>query len=73
LILGRFYAGTGASPAAAKSQLVAGPDGLPPLGLVPSNNGLDLALPEGELVDYKFLALRHFQIFPFRVGWHGLL
>jgi hypothetical protein len=54
-------------PAAAKSQLVAGPDGMPPLRLVPSNNGLDLALPDGELVDYKILALRHFRIIAFRV------
>ena len=60
-------------PAAAKTELVAGPDGMPPLRLVPSSNGLDLALPDGELVDYKFLALRHFQIFAFRVvgmGFH---
>jgi hypothetical protein len=54
-------------PAAAKSELVAGPDGMPPLRLIPSNNGLDLALPDGQLVDYKILALRHFQIFAFRV------
>ncbi|AOT04698.1 hypothetical protein ASPU41_16620 [Arthrobacter sp. U41] len=60
-----------APPATAKSQLVAGPDGLPPLRLVPSNNGLDLALPDGELVDYKILALRHFQIFAFRVVGMG--
>lgn len=58
-------------PAAAKSQLVAGPDGMPPLRLVPSNNGLDLALPDGELVDYKILALRHFRIFAFRVVGMG--
>jgi hypothetical protein len=58
-------------PAAAKSQLVAGPDGMPPLRLVPSNNGLDLALPDGELIDYKILALRHFQIFAFRVVGMG--
>lgn len=48
-------------------MLVAGPDGLPPLKLVPSNNGLDLTLPGGKLVDYKTLALRHFDIFAFRV------
>jgi hypothetical protein len=58
-------------PAAAKSQLVADPDGMPPLRLVPSNNGLDLALPDGELIDYKILALRHFQIFAFRVVGMG--
>lgn len=58
-------------PAAAKSQLVAGPDGMPPLRLVPSDNGLDLALPDGELVDYKILALRHFRIFAFRVVGMG--
>jgi hypothetical protein len=58
-------------PAVAKSQLVAGQDGMPPLRLVPSNNGLDLALPDGELVDYKILALRHFQIFAFRVVGMG--
>ena len=39
----------------------------PALRLAPSNNGLDLALPDGELVDYKILALRHFQIFAFHV------
>lgn len=54
-------------PAAAKSELVAGPDGMPPFRLVPSSNGLDLALHNGQLVDYKILALRHFQIFAFRV------
>jgi hypothetical protein len=58
-------------PAAAKSQLVAGPDGMPPLRLVSSNNGLDLALPDGELVDYKLLALRHFRIYAFRVVGMG--
>lgn len=58
-------------PEAAKSQLVAGPDGRPPLRLVASNNGLDLALPDGELVDYKILALRHFQVFAFRVVGMG--
>ena len=58
-------------PAAAKSQLVTGPDGMPPLRLVASNNGLDLALPDGELVDYKILALRHFRIFAFRVVGMG--
>lgn len=57
--------------AAAKSQLVAGPDGMPPLKLISSNNGLDLALPDGQLVDYKILALRHFQIFAFRVVGMG--
>ncbi|MFE4230132.1 HIRAN domain-containing protein [Arthrobacter sp. NPDC056886] len=60
-------------PAEAKSELVADPDGMPPLRLVRSNNGLDLALPDGQLVDYKILALRHFQIFAFRVvgmGFH---
>ena len=46
---------------------MAGPDGMPPLRLVSSKNGLDLALPDGTLVDYKVLALRHFQIFAFRV------
>lgn len=65
-----YRAGYG-PPAAAKSQLVAGPDGMPPLRLVPSNNGLDLALPDGELVDYKILALRHFRIFAFRVVGMG--
>lgn len=60
-----------APPAAAKSELVAGPDGMPPLRLVRSGNGIDLALPDGQLVDYKILALRHFQIFAFRVvGMH---
>jgi hypothetical protein len=58
-------------PAEAKSELVAGPDGMPPLRLVRSNNGLDLALPDGQLVDYKILALRHFQIFAFRVVGMG--
>jgi hypothetical protein len=58
-------------PASAKRQLVAGADGRPPLRLVPSNNGLDLALPDGELVDYKILALRHFQIFAFRLVGMG--
>ncbi|RAX16355.1 hypothetical protein DC347_11130 [Pseudarthrobacter sp. AG30] len=57
--------------AAATSQLVAGPDGMPPLRLVPSNNGLDLALPNGELIDYNILALRHFRIFAFRVVGMG--
>lgn len=58
-------------PEAAKSELVAGSDGMPPLRLVRSGNGLDLALPDGQLVDYKILALRHFQIFAFRVvGMH---
>jgi hypothetical protein len=58
---------------AAKSHLVAGPDGMPPLRLVSSNNGLDLALPDGELIDYNILALRHFQIFAFRVVGMGFL
>lgn len=58
-------------PAAAKNQLVAGPDGWPPLRLVSSNNGLDLALPDGELIDYNTLALRHFRIFAFRVVGMG--
>ena len=58
-------------PAAAKSQLVAGPDGMPPLRLVSSSNGLDLALRDGELIDYKILALRHFRIFAFRVVGMG--
>lgn len=59
-------------PAAeAKLRLVAGTDGLPPLKLVSSNNGLDLALPSGELVDYNTLALRHFNIFAFRVVGMG--
>jgi len=62
----------GYMPAAdAKAQLVAGPDGLPPLKLVASNNGLDLALPDGKLIDYNTLALRHFQIFAFRVVGMG--
>ncbi|WP_427174304.1 HIRAN domain-containing protein [Arthrobacter sp. 92] len=55
----------------AKSFLVADPDGLPPLKLVPSNNGLDFALPDGKLVDYNTLALRHFNIFAFRVVGMG--
>lgn len=55
----------------AKSRLVAGPDGLPPLKLVSSNNGLDFALPDGKLVDYNTLALRHFNIFAFRVVGMG--
>ena len=50
---------------------MAGPDGMPPLRLVPSNNGLDLALPNGDLIDYNILALRHFQIFAFRVVGMG--
>lgn len=58
-------------PAEAKSELVAGPDGMPPLRLVSSSNGLDLALHNGQLVDYKILALRHFQIFAFRVVGMG--
>lgn len=59
------------SAADAKAQLVAGPDGLPPLILATSNNGLDLALPDGKLIDYNTLALRHFQIFAFRVVGMG--
>ncbi|MBT2535882.1 HIRAN domain-containing protein [Arthrobacter sp. ISL-69] len=59
------------SAADAKAQLVAGPDGLPPLKLVTSDNGLDLALPDGKLIDYNTLALRHFQIFAFRVVGMG--
>ena len=55
----------------AKSLLVAGPDGLPPLKLVPSNNGLDFTLPDGKLLDYNTLALRHFNIFAFRVVGMG--
>jgi hypothetical protein len=55
----------------AKDQLVADPDGMPPLKLVSSKNGLDLALPTGQLVDYKILALRHFRIFAFRVVGMG--
>ena len=51
----------------AKRELVAGEDGMPPLRLVSSVNGLDLALPDGRLVDYRTLALRHFTIFGFRV------
>lgn len=58
-------------PEAAKGQLVAGSDGMPPLRLVASNNGLDLALPDGELVYYKILALRHFKIFAFRLVGMG--
>lgn len=50
---------------------MAGPDGMPPLRLVSSHNGFDLALPDGELVDYKILVLRHFQIFSFRVVGMG--
>ncbi|MDQ0820711.1 hypothetical protein QFZ79_003082 [Arthrobacter sp. V4I6] len=45
----------------AKSLMTAGDDGLPPLKLVKSDNGLDLALPSGKLVDYKFLGLRPFR------------
>ncbi|WNM65738.1 hypothetical protein SEA_VULPECULA_28 [Arthrobacter phage Vulpecula] len=52
----------------AKRLLVPGPDGLPPLRLVSSRNGLDLALPSGQLIDHRLLALRHFQIFGFRVA-----
>ncbi|MBT2533910.1 HIRAN domain-containing protein [Arthrobacter sp. ISL-48] len=55
----------------AKTLLVAGPDGLPPLRLTSSNNGLDFTLPDGKLVDYKTLALRHFNIFAFRVVGMG--
>lgn len=55
----------------AKAQLVPGPDGLPPLKLVTSNNGLDLALPDGKLIDYNTLALRHLHIFAFRVVGMG--
>ncbi|BCW83968.1 hypothetical protein NicSoilE8_16410 [Arthrobacter sp. NicSoilE8] len=55
----------------AKARLVAGPDGLPPLKLVSSNNGLDLAFPDGKLVDYNLLALRQFNIFAFRVVGMG--
>jgi hypothetical protein len=54
-----------------KEQLAPGPDGRPPLRLVSSDNGLDLALPSGQLVDYKTLALRHFSIFAFRVVGMG--
>lgn len=67
----RSYRAGYVSPEAAKSQLAVGPDGMPPLRLVPSKNGLDLALPDGKLVDYKILALRHFQIFAFRVVGMG--
>lgn len=59
------------SAESAKEQLVPGPDGRPPLRLVSSDNGLDLALPSGELVDYKTLTLRHFGIFAFRVVGMG--
>lgn len=59
------------SAESAKEHLVPGPDGRPPLRLVSSNNGLDLALPSGQLVDYKTLALRHFSIFAFRVVGTG--
>jgi hypothetical protein len=55
----------------AKDQLAPGPDGMPPLKLVSSKNGLDLALPSGQLIDYKILALRHFKIFAFRVVGMG--
>ncbi|SDL76922.1 HIRAN domain-containing protein [Arthrobacter sp. ok362] len=55
----------------AKAKLVAGPDGMPPLKLVSSNNGMDFALPDGQLVDYKTLSLRHFNIFAFRVVGMG--
>lgn len=55
----------------AKTLLVAGPDGLPPLRLVSSSNGLDFALPDGKLVDYNTLALRHFSIFAFRMVGMG--
>ena len=51
----------------AKARLVAGPDGLPPLKLVGSTNGLDFSFPDGKLVDYNLLALRQFNIFAFRV------
>lgn len=59
------------APEEAKARLVAGPDGLPPLKLLPSNNGLDFTLPDGKLVDYNTLALRHFNIFAFRVVGMG--
>lgn len=55
----------------AKSRLIAGPGGLPLLKLVSSDNGLDFALPDGRLVDYNTLALRHFSIFAFRVVGMG--
>lgn len=44
---------------------------MPPLKLVSSTNGLDFALPDGQLVDYKTLSLRHFNIFAFRVVGMG--
>jgi hypothetical protein len=59
------------SAESAREHLVPGPDGRPPLRLVSSNNGFDLALPSGQLVDYKTLALRHFSIFAFRVVGTG--
>jgi hypothetical protein len=55
----------------AKSLLTPSADGLPPLRLVNSDSGLDLSLPTGKLVDYKYLGLRHFQIFAFRVVGMG--
>ena len=57
----------GYMPAAeAKALLVPDEHDRPPLRLVRSNNGLDLAALDGRLVDYNILALRHFDIFAFR-------
>jgi hypothetical protein len=50
----------------AEALLVPGEDGRPPLRLVRSGNGLDLAAPDGRLIDYNTPALRHFHIFAFR-------
>jgi hypothetical protein len=55
-------------PAAdAKKLLVPDENGRPPLRLVTADSGFELAMPDGRLLDYKTLALRHFGIFAFRV------
>ena len=50
-----------------KAALAALADPVPDLKLVKSPNGMDLALSDGRLVDYKTLALRRWSIFGFRV------
>lgn len=70
-VWGRFRAAlTGGSDrvaAEAKALLVSDEGGRPPLRLVTANRGFELALPDGRLLDYKTLTLRHFGIFAFPV------
>jgi hypothetical protein len=51
----------------AKTLLVPDENSRPPLRLVTADSGFELAIPDGRLLDYKTLALRHFGIFAFRV------